>query len=81
MEIERSRASFSSDALKNYLHGTERIERLEKILAVLENEVSFILLSMFVVWRNDLSMLFSISLHSTSLVFITWVDQKSIDLD
>lgn len=39
LEIERSKASFSSDALKTYLHGESRIARLERILAVLENEV------------------------------------------
>lgn len=44
LEIERSKASFSSDRLKLYLHGKERLERMDRILPVLQNEVSAILL-------------------------------------
>lgn len=43
LEIERSKASFSSDDLKLYLHGADRLERMERILPILENEVSYYL--------------------------------------
>lgn len=45
LEIERSKASFSSDDLKLYLHGADRLERMERILPILENEVSLNLFS------------------------------------
>jgi acyl-CoA oxidase len=41
LEIERSKASFSSDDLKLYLHGEDRLKRIERILPILENEVRF----------------------------------------
>jgi acyl-CoA oxidase len=40
LEIERAKASFSVDALKTYLHGQQYLDQLNKILPVLENEVS-----------------------------------------
>lgn len=40
LEIERSRASFSSDELKTYLHGNEHLERINRILPILQNEVN-----------------------------------------
>lgn len=39
LEIERAKASFSVEALKTYLHGQEYIDKLNKILPVLESEV------------------------------------------
>ena len=39
LEIERSRSSFSSEDLKLYLHGSEHLARLNRILPVLQNEV------------------------------------------
>ena len=41
LQIERSKASFSSEALKQYLHGNERIEQLSRMLPILENEPAF----------------------------------------
>lgn len=39
LEIERSKASFSSDDLKAYLHGSEHLDRMTRVLPVLESEV------------------------------------------
>lgn len=39
LEIERSKASFSSDDLKTYLHGAEHLDRMARVLPVLESEV------------------------------------------
>ncbi|SDA02894.1 BZ3500_MvSof-1268-A1-R1_Chr11-1g03206 [Microbotryum saponariae] len=41
LEIERAKASFSSDDLTLYLHGKEHLERVKRILPVLENEPAF----------------------------------------
>lgn len=40
LEIERSKASFSSEELKTYLHGNAHLERIQRILPILQNEVS-----------------------------------------
>lgn len=40
LEIERSKASFSVETLQQYLHGNKRLERLQRLLPILENEVS-----------------------------------------
>jgi acyl-CoA oxidase len=42
LEIERAKASFSAHDLKLYLLGEEHIERVKRILPVLENEVRVI---------------------------------------
>lgn len=39
LEIERSKASFDVEGLKSYLHGQEHLDRVKRILPVLENEV------------------------------------------
>lgn len=39
LEIERSKASFSVEELKVYLHGHEYLDRQNKILPILESEV------------------------------------------
>ncbi|KAM0750790.1 acyl-CoA oxidase [Meredithblackwellia eburnea MCA 4105] len=41
LEIERSKASFSADDLKLYLHGQARLDQMKKILPVLESEPAF----------------------------------------
>lgn len=40
LEIERSKASFSPKDLELYLYGKDYIERRDRILPILENEVS-----------------------------------------
>lgn len=40
LEIERSKASFSPKELERYLYGEEYIARRDRILPILENEVS-----------------------------------------
>lgn len=42
LEIERSKASFAPSELQQYLYGDEYIERVKRILPVLESEVSLI---------------------------------------
>lgn len=39
LEIERSKASFSVEELKVYLHGREYLDRQDKILPILQAEV------------------------------------------
>ncbi|KAK4704719.1 acyl-CoA oxidase, partial [Phenoliferia sp. Uapishka_3] len=41
LEIERAKASFSADDLKLYLHGPAALERMERILPILEAEPAF----------------------------------------
>lgn len=45
LQIERSKASFSTEQLKQYLHGEDYLNRMNKILPVLESEVSGSVLS------------------------------------
>lgn len=47
LEIERSKASFAPAELQHYLYGNEYIERVKKILPVLESEVSFLVPATF----------------------------------
>lgn len=47
LEIERAKASFSVEALKTLLHGDEELERMNRILPILENEVRTTLLLPF----------------------------------
>lgn len=41
LEIERSKASFSVEDMKKYIHGTDYLDMMARILPVLENDVSF----------------------------------------
>lgn len=41
LEIERSKASFSVEELKLYIHGEERLQRMDKILPVLTSDPHF----------------------------------------
>lgn len=42
LEIERSRASFSVEGMKEYLHGKEYLEMQNRILPILQNDVSVV---------------------------------------
>ncbi|KAI5478316.1 acyl-CoA oxidase [Pseudohyphozyma bogoriensis] len=41
LQIERFKASFSSNDLKTYIHGERRLEKLERMLKVVQNEPAF----------------------------------------
>lgn len=39
LEIERSKASFSPDDLRSYLYGRDHLDRLKRVLPIVENDV------------------------------------------
>ncbi|GJN93681.1 hypothetical protein Rhopal_006738-T1 [Rhodotorula paludigena] len=41
LEIERSKASFSPDDLRSYLYGRDHLDRLKRVLPIVENDPAF----------------------------------------